>query len=140
MDIIGNHRSISDSYDDHKTANRKQRQKQQDQPTYFDTTEDSSHQDHRQQQQSSQANELLRHMSLLTNTPVNQLSEYIGDDLHQAMNRLDKSILLSTLKNALKNVMDTRRNNGGGEGVGAAPSSSNGDNNRRFICCTYIFL
>lgn len=48
--------------------------------------------------------ELLRHFSTVTNTPVSQLTEYIGEDLQNAMNRLDRKVLLSTLKNALRNV------------------------------------
>lgn len=76
--------------------------------------------------------ELLRHFSNVTNTPVSQLAEYIGEDLQNAMNRLDRKVLLSTLKNALQNVTaDTTppppvpHNNNNGNNVSSQQSFSN---------------
>lgn len=47
---------------------------------------------------------LLKEMSELTNTPIKQLENFIGDDLQKAIGKVDRSILFSTLKDALRNI------------------------------------
>uniref|UniRef100_A0A915DGR0 Uncharacterized protein n=1 Tax=Ditylenchus dipsaci TaxID=166011 RepID=A0A915DGR0_9BILA len=51
---------------------------------------------------------LLQQMASLTNTSVAQLEDFMGEDLQNAIGKMDKSVLLSTLKNALRDVTTAR--------------------------------
>uniref|UniRef100_A0A914CDI7 Uncharacterized protein n=1 Tax=Acrobeloides nanus TaxID=290746 RepID=A0A914CDI7_9BILA len=48
--------------------------------------------------------ELLKEMSQLTKTPLNQLEANLGSELQEAIDRVDRSTLFNTLKDALRNM------------------------------------
>ncbi|KAI6241219.1 hypothetical protein M3Y99_00345700 [Aphelenchoides fujianensis] len=48
--------------------------------------------------------EILHTVSQATNTPIDQVKAIIGEELHNAIGRVDRSVLLCTLKDAIRRV------------------------------------
>lgn len=54
-----------------------------------------------------ESHRLLEQMAETTRTPVAQLEELFGTELQSAMGKVDKNVLFSTIKNALKSAAAT---------------------------------
>ncbi|KAI6178468.1 hypothetical protein M3Y98_00504000 [Aphelenchoides besseyi] len=72
----------------------------------MEQTKSPIHSNVKEERLSSSRAEILQTVSHATNTPIDQVEKIIGEDLQNAIGRVDRSVLLGSLKDAIRNVTE----------------------------------
>ncbi|KAI6203102.1 hypothetical protein M3Y94_00517600 [Aphelenchoides besseyi] len=72
----------------------------------MEPTKSPIHSNAKEERLSSSRAEILQTVSHATNTPIDQVEKIIGEDLQNAIGRVDRSVLLGSLKDAIRNVTE----------------------------------